>query len=465
MQSLSRISGLLIATISLVSCANLAPAPREQGNGLDSQASRLILVTIAAPDAAVPFDAGSTPHVYAAPRPYPVRARRGAAALAREYGLRMVREWPIAALKVDCMVYALPPGRNRAAVLAQLARDSRVKLSEPLQLFNTRAAATATAIAAAAPVAATAPAIGTHRGDDGGALTYDDPYFALQTGFVAIGADRAQRRSRGDGVRVAIIDTGVDVDHPDMVPVAIARDFFQEDAAQFRRDRHGTAVAGIIAAVANNRLGIAGVAPGVRLQIYKACEPLAPGVLAAQCNSFTLALALGAAIDARAQIVNLSLSGPSDALLAALVVAGQHRRMVFIGADPGAGGMPGFPLDIPGVIAVDEAGGVISPGVVLRAPGRDVLSLAPAGHYDYVSGSSFAAAYVTAAAALLKARAPQLSAAALLAALTQTQQRDGGLINVCAALTYVLGGPVTATCAVSKRDLAAVGPAWRSAPR
>ncbi len=463
MQSLSRISGLLIAAISLVSCANLAPAPREQGNGLDSQASRLILVTVAAPDAAVPFEAGSTPHVYAAPRPYPVAARRVAAALARDYGLRMIREWPIAALKMDCMVYALPPGRDRAAVMTQLARDSRVKLTEPLQLFNTRA--TATAIAAAAPVAAAAPAVGTHRSDDGGALTYDDPYFALQTGFVAIGADRAQRRSRGDGVRVAIIDTGADVDHPDMVPVAVVRDFFKEDAAQFRGDRHGTAVAGIIAAAANNRLGIAGVAPGVRLQIYKACEPLAPGALAAQCNSFTLALALGAAIDARAQIVNLSLSGPSDALLAALVLAGQHRRMVFIGAAPGAGGVPGFPLDIPGVIAVDEPGGINSAGAVLRAPGRDVLSLAPAGHYDYVSGSSFAAAYVTAAAALLQARAPHLSAAALLAALTQTQQRDGGVINVCAALTYVLRGPVTAACTVPKHDLAAVEPASRSAAR
>jgi subtilisin family serine protease len=463
MQPFTRISGLLVATILLASCANLAPTPREQGNGLDLQVSRLILVTIAAPDAAVPFDAGSTPHVYAAPRPYPVTERRVAAALAQDYGLRMIREWPIASLKVDCMVYALAPGRDRAAVLAQLARDSRVKLTEPLQLFSTTAASSA--ITPAAPVAAPAAAIGTRRGDDGEALTYDDPYFGLQTGFVAIGADRAQRRSRGDGVRVAIIDTGVDVDHPDMMPVAVVRDFFKEDAAQFRRDRHGTAVAGIIAAATNNRLGIAGVAPGVRLQIYKACEPLAPGALAAQCNSFTLALALGAAIDARAQIVNLSLTGPGDALLAALVVEGQHRRMVFIGADPDAGGIAGFPLDIPGVIAVDEPGGRSSHGDGLRAPGREVLSLAPAAHYDYVSGSSFAAAYVTAAAALLQARAPHLSAAALLAALTQTQQRDGGLINVCAALTYVLRAPATAACTVPKHDLAAVEPASRSAPR
>ncbi len=442
MQFLSRMPPLLMASMLLASCVSLAPAPREAGNGLDAQAQRLILVTVAAPDAAVPFDAGSTPHVYAAPRPYPVAARAVAAALARDYGLRMLREWPIAALKVDCMVYALPPGRNRAAMLQRLAHDARVKLSEPMQQFSTRAAV-----------------------GNAGALKYDDPYFALQSGFLAIGADRAQRRSRGDGVRVALIDTGVDVDHPDMMPVAVARDFFREDAAQFRGDRHGTAVAGIIAAVVNNRRGIAGVAPGVRLQVYKACQPLAPGALAAQCNSFTLALALGAAIDARAQIVNLSLSGPSDALLAQLVLEGQRRRMVFIGAAPGLGDPRGFPLDIAGVIGVDQPGHADGGGAVLRAPGHDVLSLAPAGHYDFFSGSSFAAAYVTAAAALLEARSPHLSAAALLAALTHTQQRHGGVINVCAALTYVLRTPSTAACPVSARALADAGQARRSAPR
>ena len=59
----------------------------------------------------------------------------------------------------------------------------------------------------------------------------------------------------------------------------------------FETDRHGTGVAGIIGADANNNVGIVGVAPSARLQIYKACQPLQPHSLEAQCNSFTLAQA------------------------------------------------------------------------------------------------------------------------------------------------------------------------------
>ena len=186
---------------------------------------------------------------------------------------------------------------------------------------------------------------------------YNDPYIGLQHGFAAIEAGAAQQWSRGEGVSVAIIDTGVEVGHPDLVGrVAAARNFIDNDMSSFETDRHGTGVAGIIGADANNNLGIVGVAPSARLQIYKACQPLQPHSLEAQCNSFTLALALDAAIEAHAQIVNLSLGGPADPLLAQLVSFGQRRGMVFVGAVPEDGRLDGFPLGIAGVIAVDQVG-------------------------------------------------------------------------------------------------------------
>jgi len=418
-------------------CAALSPPARTDGSGLDVRADRLIVVTVANAPVPVSFDVGSTPHPYAAPRPYTAAraARAQGAALARDYHLRILREWPIAALKVDCFVYALAPDRDRASVLEQLANDARVRLAEPLQLFDTQAfpAAKRDGIAASNAV----PNIGYAGGD-----AYNDPYFRFQQGFRAIGADLAQRRSRGGGVRVAIIDTGVDVRHPDMAHAALVQDFFSEDAAAFRSDRHGTAVVGIIAAAVNNHIGIVGMAPDVRLQIYKACQPIRPGALAAQCNSFTLAQALDAAIVARAQVVNLSLYGPNDPLLAALVRSGQRRGCVFVGALPASGRLDGFPLSITGVIAAGEPGSSSGSGradTVLHAPGREILSLAPAGRYDFVSGSSFATAYVTAAIAMLRARAPSLDSAALRAVLASTQRGSGdALINICSALARVM---------------------------
>src|SRR6202030_892738 len=119
--------------------------------------------------------------------------------------------------------------------------------------------------------------------------------------------------SRGEGVKVAIIDTGVDIEHPDLRgSIAAAVNFVDADDAQFRRDRHGTEMAGVIAAVANNGQGIVGIAPGARLFVFKACWQEQAGADAAHCNSFTLARALSAAFDAHAQIINMSLAGPDD---------------------------------------------------------------------------------------------------------------------------------------------------------
>jgi subtilisin family serine protease len=70
---------------------------------------------------------------------------------------------------------------------------------------------------------------------------------------------------------VAIIDTGIDTRHPDLAGrTLLTRNYIDDDAAAFRGDRHGTQIAGLIAAAANNGIGIVGVAPDVRLLAYKA---------------------------------------------------------------------------------------------------------------------------------------------------------------------------------------------------
>ena len=196
----------------------------------------------------------------------------------RDYGLREVTAWPIAPLHMHCAVLELSANADRASVLASLTQDRRVRIAQPLQTF-----ATQTAI-------------------------YDDPYVGLQRGFQQMEVPEAHAWSRGEGVRIAIIDTGVDTQHPDLRGAVVQiGNFVDSDAEQFRRDRHGTELAGIIAAVANNHEGIVGVAPGARLAVFKACWQLHDDADAARCNSFTLAQALTAALDAHVHIVNLSL--------------------------------------------------------------------------------------------------------------------------------------------------------------
>jgi len=433
--SLRSAAMLLAVCCALMGCAAAPPehADNRSDGNLSITADRLILVTVDNSTPPMISEPGSTPHGYSAASSYALgdQARAVSAALAHEYGLEKVREWPIVPLRVQCLVFALPASADREGLMRRLSADRRVKLVQPLQLFNALGAADLD----------TQPALTPDHRTATNASPYNDPYFGLQHGFAEIDAGAAQIWSRGEGVNVAIIDTGVATSHPDLNGrVTLSRNFIDDDMKAFQSDRHGTQIAGIIGADANNGLGIVGIAPAVRLQIYKACEPARPQSMEAVCNSFTLARALGAAIDAHAQIVNLSLGGPSDPLLSQIVGYGVQHGIIFVGAVPQSGRLDGFPLSNTGVIAVDQSGRSEGTPAVLHAPGQDIVSTAPDGGYDFATGSSFAAAHVTGAMALLRARAPAMSAAALEEILQRTRslQRDGSdTINICAALDAI----------------------------
>ncbi|MDP8986534.1 MAG: S8 family serine peptidase [Pseudomonadota bacterium] len=326
-----------------------------------------------------------------------------------DYGLREIAAWPIAPLHMHCAVLEMLAPANRAAMIAALSLDKRVRIAQPLQSFSTQTA------------------------------VYDDPYVGLQRGFQRLDVPEAHTWARGQGVRVAIIDTGADVQHPDLRGAIVqTANFVDADTEQFRRDRHGTELAGIIAAVANNRQGIVGIAPGARLWVLKACWQLQLDADAAQCNSFTLAQALVAALDARVQIVNLSLAGPADPLLRELIREGVRRGIVFVGAAPS--GRDAL-LSVDGVIGVANGGAQGEAGSPLHAPGKEILTLLPGGRYDFASGASLSTAHVTGAVALLLERQPGLTAGAAYRLLRDTTVRTGDedSINACGALTSLIG--------------------------
>jgi subtilisin family serine protease len=246
-----------------------------------------------------------------------------------------------------------------------------------------------------------------------------DPYSHLQRAAARIGLDTAQKFASGRGVRIAVIDTGIDDSHPDLLGrIESTGNFVNSDVRQFRRDRHGTAVAGTIAANSGNGAGIRGVAPESQLIGLKACWEVAHDGSAA-CNSLTLAAAMESAIRRRVNVINLSLTGPTDRLLAGLVQKALEAGILVVGAIEEGAAAPqcGFPGGVAGVIAVVNADLPTSNLQAVAAPGNEVLTLTPGGHYDYVSGVSISTAMVSGVVALLLERAPKAERANYIAHL------------------------------------------------
>jgi subtilisin family serine protease len=409
---------LLLFTGALLGACAHAPARIESqalANPPPEAVDRFIVAAVDNRPVAVSARAGSTPRGYDAVAPYgpTAGARQVMRSLEADYRLREVSAWPIEPLHMHCAVLQVPDGADRDALLSALSHDKRIVLAQPLQTFGTRSE------------------------------QYNDPYVGLQRGFQQMDVGDAQAWSQGEGVRVAIIDTGADTAHPDLARrIAVAENFVDADEQQFARDRHGTEVAGVIAAVANNNQGIVGVAPQARLLVFKACWQVSADADAAVCNSFTLARALVAALDARAQVINLSLAGPEDPLLSDLIREGLHRGILFVGAASAeaAGAKQGL-MDQAGVIQVASSESA-APDFALQAPGREILTLLPGGHYDFASGDSIATAHVTGVVALLLEKNRTLSAAAAYRILRDTSSSSGGgadaHVDACAAVIAVM---------------------------
>jgi len=178
-------------------------------------------------------------------------------------------------------------------------------------------------------------------------------------------------------------------------------------------------MAGLIAAVANNKIGIVGIAPLARIEVFEACWQLKPNADAAACNTFTLAKALAAALDARIPLINLSIAGPADPLLSALVQSGLKRGVIFVGS--AADSADAFPTNINGVIGVANSDDSQHAGAAtLAAPATHVLTLLPDAQYDFESGTSVAAAEMTGVAALLLSANSRLTADSIVSLLKST---------------------------------------------
>ena len=366
---LSLLAGLALLTAG---CSSLA---LQGGVGEDAEAlprqlqARQLIVTLAP----------ATPEVWATL----------AKELSGEYGLDQVGAFPLTSLGVQCVVFQVSENRPLDDVLAQLTIDPRVESVQQNQFFQ------------------------------GLQALAGDPYASLQYGPRAVRADRAHAWVTGRGVRVAVVDTGVDTNHPDLTDRVVKTINFVEGGEKtFTADHHGTAVAGVIGARADNGMGIYGIAPDADLLAVKACWHRRPGTPEAWCSSWTLAKAIDFAIVERVRVLNLSLSGPPDPLLSRLIVKAIEEQSITVVAAVMQGGDPAlsFPSSLSPVIAVvaSDAQGNVRARVgqrpaPLAAPGIEVLTTVPNRAYDFLSGSSFATAHVSGIVALLLEGNPHLS--------------------------------------------------------
>ncbi len=323
-----------------------------------------------------------------------------AQSLAEKHGLEMRSEWPMPLAGVDCFVMRLPEGdrRSSAEVARAVSDDGRVAWAQPVGLYQAQGGSAQEPLYAAQPVAQQWRLAELHQ---------------LAT---------------GRGVRVAVVDSGVETQHPDLAGQVVHSQNFVDDRPP-PAEGHGTAVAGIIAARADNGAGIAGIAPQARLLALRACWQASPAQTL--CTGLGLAKALYAAIQQGAHIINLSLGGPDDRLLALLLDQAQARGATVVAALPGRDGP--FPANHPGVLVVGSAPPL--PSGAMLAPGSGIPSTAPGGGWTVVTGSSFAAAH----AAGLLALARELDAKATLVTAAQ------GRIDGCSTLAR-WAGPRHAAC-------------------
>ncbi|HEX2584106.1 MAG TPA: S8 family serine peptidase [Steroidobacteraceae bacterium] len=365
--------------------------------------------------------AGSTVRGYDSNHEYAqsARARKLLKEIAVEYQLESIDSWPIQLLAMQCVIFKPVGTESGATLINKLQRDPRVLLAQPLQNFSTNSTP---------------------------ANPEPDSYQSLQQSLRRMDIVNAHRWSRGRGINVAVIDTGMDINHPDLKGrITEQRNLVDDDQQQFARDRHGTAVAGVIAADASNASGIIGIAPEANLIALKACWQLQANRDDARCNTFTLAKGIANAVQLHAQIINLSVVGPDDALLTALVKQAQRAGIVIVGAKD-ASDENRFPASLPDVIGVSSMELREAHEELVSAPGRDVLTLLPGGRYDFASGNSIATAEVTGTIALLMARDKHnLDSAQLKKILLQNTESSSidnlASINACRALSQLLGQP------------------------
>ena len=257
--------------------------------------------------------------------------------------------------------------------------------------------------------------------------------------------------AKGDNVLVAVIDSGIDITHPDLAgSVAQSFDAINQKVATtpMAPHQHGTAIAGLIAAHGK----LMGAAPNARLLAVRAFDPAGKS---AEGTTFNILKGLDWAAANKARVINMSFAGPADPAIHRSLEAAHKRGIVLVAAagNAGANSPPLYPAADANVIAVsatDADDHLLEQSnrgshIAVAAPGSQIMVAIPDGGYEVSSGTSYSAAEVSGVLALMIERRPDLTPNQARATLLATAKDIGapgrdplfgaGLADAYAALT------------------------------
>jgi subtilisin family serine protease len=331
------------------------------------------------------------------------------------------------------------------------------------------------------PSSSGAKVISGNPGEPGAPETFSGEQLvsASQHDLIQIGAPAAWSMTHGStGVKVAVLDSGVDTNQQDLAGGRVAvgpNECIGDDSAcggvtstNSDNNGHGTHVTGTVGASTANGTGVSSLGWNTSVETFKVLDSMGDG------STLDLATGIRDAVAAGASVINMSLGnppcsvdptscGPDPDTMAAVEFAQQHNVVVVAAAGNGTGGFfggstePTYPASYPGVLSVASVDGSGSTSTFseygsaanIAAPGENVLSTwnDPDNRtYAVLTGTSMATPHVAAAAALVRAYAPSLSAAQVVSVLETTagpvqgHSIAGGLLNVPAALSAAVSG-------------------------
>ncbi len=271
-------------------------------------------------------------------------------------------------------------------------------------------------------------------------------------GIKKVRAQEAWSGTTGKGVRVAVLDTGIEMSHPDLKGnVEGGFDCISETTTVVDDNGHGTHVAGTIAAL-DNSFGVVGVAPEARLYAVKAFDSRGQGQVS------DIVQGVGWCIEHRVQLINMSFgTAESSKALTMAINKAAEAGVVMIAAAGNDGRRDGvlYPARDPNVMAVaastpdDRIASFSNSGrqVAVAAPGEDVYSTYRGATYKNLSGTSMACPHVTGVAALLLAASPGRAGDDVRRTVCETatklpgfssDQQGAGLVNALAAVSKVV---------------------------
>lgn len=333
---------------------------------------------------------------------------RASSQLTKDYDLNIVTQWPIKSLNVHCLVVTLPEG-STSSLLNKLGKDPRVESVQMMNEFEV--------------------------------LGHPDPYQKMQPALDQLATIETHKYFTGMGVSIAIIDSAIDTNHPDLENAVVWQENLVDDE-KILAESHGTGIAGIIAARSNNGIGITGIAPDATVYGLRACWQNNTDSSKAHCNTLTLSRALDRVIDEKPTILNLSLSGPHDPLLQRLIKLILAQKTIIVSAfDEGRSVKDRFPKAQNGVFYGRSGKHYVANDEIncLPAPSIDILTLQPSRTYDVLNGDSLAAAHISGAIAILLEANPKLEVNEITSLLKKSIviHTSSASINTCKALQFV----------------------------